>query len=839
MILLALFFVTSVITGDSLSVRNGDFLIDELGENNISHSVEQWYVSSVADGNFNDFVFRHDRQFSRYAPLASIATLSGYLYQNIGVTGQGVDSFAVEVDLLKRSIRDWGDLRVMVFVGDPVDTGNGVDILGDENLEKVGSYTFSLDNTPISSPQADIAFAMATGIFDLSDYKSGASIWLRFDGSAAGSNSSVHFTNVQLHLNPHLTPKIDEFSVSQNYSVTPGSAINVNWTVRDAETLTFVMNDEVIHETSMLSGSIQVVAEESAELTLIAENPFATRNASKRVIFLTGDRLPPNIILFHVDDMGWSDWGHNGRDTGSDLYQTPVLDTFAKSGVWFPNGYAPSPVCSPSRGALMSGKSPARTKLSNWIPGGAAHQGKPIREADWFRRLGLDEMNLAKSFNELGYRTVHVGKWHLGEATNAETDPTRHGFDINIGGTDKGNPPTGYWPDANGSFGLPGLDQGYGQSDYLTDVLTDQALEQIDIAVASSNPLMLHLSHYAPHTPIQAPAVTVAKYEAILSDGQQRIHTNPVYAAMMDHVDQSLNRVLQRLNDLDIFDNTIIFFISDNGGLLPITSNLPLRGGKGHEFEGAVRVPFIVSWPGTLASESVSDMPVVHMDIFPTLLDLVGAPATFVDRHLFDGETIANELKQPGGNKRVEPIVLHYPHYSPQGGTPHSMVRDGDLKLTYFYSDNELFLFDVGENPNETVNLWNERREDGARLFDHLARRLNHFNANFPSTHDGKSLAPSVAVSMKDVFTPGWGDLWFGNISSGNGKPSFPVNANYIFRGDDANWIYLSEISSYENAIIFDFSGNHWIWSRYDIWPWAFNLEAETWFQVGINLRRH
>lgn len=833
-VLFALFVATPVVSSSSLSVKNGSFLLDDISESNISYSVAEWYESSIADGNFNDFVFRHDRQFSRYAPLASIATLSGYLYQKIGKTVDGLDSVAIEVDLLKRTIRDWGNLRVMLLVGDPVSFGNGIDIFGDENLDTAGSYIFSLENTPISSPQADIAFDMSTDIFDLSNYDPGKTIWLRFDGPNAGANATVHFTNVRLYLNPHLTPKIDEFSVSQNHSVSPGSEVSIHWEVRHAETVEILMNNLVIHETDNLSGSIDVVANEPAEFTLIAENSSATRNASKRVVLFSGTQKPPNIILFHLDDMGWSDWGHNGRETGSDLYLTPVIDAFAENGVWFPNGYAPSPVCSPSRGALMSGKSPARTKLSNWIPGGAAHQGKPIREADWFRRLELDQMNMAKSFNELGYRTVHVGKWHLGEATNAETDPTRHGFDLNIGGTDRGNPPTGYWPDSNGSFGLPGLDQGYGPNDYLTDVLTDQALEQIDIAESSDVPLFLHLAHYAVHTPIQAPETTVTKYQEILSDGKTRQHTDPVYAAMVDHVDQSLGRILQRLNDLDILDNSIIFLISDNGGLLPITSNLPLRGGKGHEFEGGVRIPFIASWPGTIASGEVSELPIVLMDIFPTLLDLIGAPVPFIERHLFDGESLADELMNPGTTSRNQPVVLHYPHYSPQGGTPHSMVRDGDLKLLYFYAEKELFLFDLNEEINEINNLWHERQDEAGKLFDHLARRLNHFNANFPTTHEGESLAPSVAISMKDVFSSGWMDLWFGNIPNGEAKPSFVVNGNYIFRRNDTNWIYLPDVSSYENAFMFDFASNQWIWSRYDIWPWVYKPATFEWFKVGL-----
>lgn len=832
MVIINLFTVHGV--SGLLSIKNGDFSLDELGENNISFNVSEWFESSVSSGNYNDFVFRHDRQFSTYAPVAAMANPAGYLYQEIGVMDDRLNSVAVEVDLYKRTIRNWGDLRVMLLTGDPGNVANGMDILDNGEMEIVGSYTFSLDNSPISSPTADVAFDMSTPVFDLSGYEPGLPLWIRMDAPAAYGNAATHFTNLRLHINANQTPVIHEFSVSRRHAVNPESEVLVEWSVQNTETIKIFKNGVELHRSDLLSGSIEIAAMVSSELGLVAENSMATRSSHQRINYLVGDKGPPNIILFHVDDMGWADWGQNGAATGSDLYQTPTMDTLAQRGVWFPEGYAPSPVCSPSRGALLSGKSPARTGLSNWIPGGSAHQGKSIREADWFRRLGLDEMNMAKSFNELGYRTIHIGKWHLGESTNAETDPLRHGFDVNIGGTDRGNPPTGFWPDDNGSFGLPGLDQGYSPNDYLTDVLTNKALLEIESAAISETPFFLHLSHYAVHTPIQAPAATVAKYQTIVDDGMSQNHKNAVYAAMVDHVDQSLDRTLELLRDLDILENTIVILISDNGGLLPITTNVPLRGGKGHDFEGGVRIPFVVSWPGNLTEGEVSEMPVVLMDIFPTLLDLVGAPEIFQDRHVFDGESIVAELSNPGLKERSNPVVLHYPHFSPQGGSPHSMVRDKDLKLLYFYNDSELKLFDLVQDPGETLNLWQDQKEDAERLFDHLARRLNHFNARFPSTHEGESLAPSAVIPLKDVFLPGWGHRWFNMISDQRtSEISYILDANYIFHPKDSTWIYLSSDSTYENAFMYDLALGYWIWSRYDIWPLAYNYKIDDWFQMS------
>ena len=337
----------------------------------------------------------------------------------------------------------------------------------------------------------------------------------------------------------------------------------------------------------------------------------------------------PNVVLFLVDDMGWRD----SATYGSGYYETPSMDRLASAGMRFTNAYAASPVCSPTRASILTGMNPARLHVSDWISG-HGDAGKPLAEPEWTKQLRQSHITLAESLKATGYATAHIGKWHLGQtASRSESDPTTQGFDINIGGNHLGQPnsSTGnYFANASGSFGLPGLGNGSSApGEYLTDRLTTAATDYIREQATADQPFFLNLAHYAVHTPLQAKPDLVAKYQAKPgADGQ----SNATYAAMLESMDQSLGMVLNTLEDPNgdgnkndsIAGNTLFLFMSDNGGLSSVTSNTPLRAGKGTNYEGGIRVPFMVSWPGHTAPGTVSDAPVAAWDAFNTVMDVVG-----------------------------------------------------------------------------------------------------------------------------------------------------------------------------------------------------------------------
>ena len=336
----------------------------------------------------------------------------------------------------------------------------------------------------------------------------------------------------------------------------------------------------------------------------------------------------PNVVLFFIDDLGWADLGVNG----STFYETPALDALANGGVNFKNSYSANPVCSPTRAAMMTGKAPQRVGITQWIPTKAKTQ------------LPLSEVTLGEAFQEAGYKTGYVGKWHLGKVDSAQ--PQHQGFDYVKAVNRAGQPASFFYPFGKnrGATSVPDL-KSYKQGDYLTDALTDKAIEFID--QRGDQPFFLCLSHYAVHTPIQAPADLVRKYEAKkkklygnkssekIEDRYQTKSTarqdNPAYAAMVENLDTNVGRVMKHLESDGLLENTVILFTSDNGGLAHSrqtggpTSNLPLRSGKAWTYEGGIRIPTLFSWPGKI-KPAVCEVPVITMDMYPTLLDICGIP---------------------------------------------------------------------------------------------------------------------------------------------------------------------------------------------------------------------
>ncbi len=432
---------------------------------------------------------------------------------------------------------------------------------------------------------------------------------------------------------------------------------------------------------------------------------------------LAGSRAAekPNFVLIVIDDLGWADVGANG----STFYETPNVDRLAAGGMRFTNGCSTCPVCSPTRASLMTGKYPPRVGITDWIPGRRDLPSQKLARPAIRNELPLEETTLAEALKAAGYATAHVGKWHLG---GEGFSPERQGFDVNIGGTQAGSPPGGYF-----KFATPTLKLGDGE--YLTDRLTQEAARWI--RENKDRPFFLTLAHYTVHIPLQPKADLVEKYRAKEKKGPQ---DNPVYAAMVESMDQSVGGILKTLDELKLAERTLVVFTSDNGGLsvkegpnTPATSNAPLRDGKGFLYEGGVRVPLIVRWPGAVRPGSVCGVPAASIDLFPTFLDAAELPPREVD-----GVSLLPLLK--GGEKLDrEALYWHYPHYSNQGGRPGGAVRAGDWKLVEHYEDGRAELFNLKEDAGEKADLAARHPERTAELRKKLDDWRKSVGAKMPT----------------------------------------------------------------------------------------------------------
>jgi len=402
-------------------------------------------------------------------------------------------------------------------------------------------------------------------------------------------------------------------------------------------------------------------------------------------------RRPANIVFILADDLGWTDLGC----FGSSFYQTPNIDRLARQGMRFTNAYAACPVCSPTRASILTGQYPARLHLTDWIPG-RTPPGVRMRLPDWRPYLPLSQVTIAEALKPAGYVSASVGKWHLGDE---EYYPQKQGFDVNFGGCHLGATPSYFYP-----YKIPNIPNGK-TGEYLTDRLTDQALAFLESS--KSRPFFLYLAHYAVHTPVEAKPEMAARFRQKVRPGQA--HSHPEYAAMIESVDESVGRVLRKLEELNLANDTIVIFNSDNGGVVGrrhITSNEPLREEKATLYEGGIRVPLVVRWPGAVQPGSVSDIPVISVDFFPTIVEMSGAPAPA--RGAVDGLSLVPLLRQRGGLQRSS-IYWHYPHYNfhqPLIPTrPCGAIRKGDFKLIEFYEDGFVELYNLREDIGERRNL--------------------------------------------------------------------------------------------------------------------------------------
>ncbi len=459
---------------------------------------------------------------------------------------------------------------------------------------------------------------------------------------------------------------------------------------------------------------------------------------------LAANQKQPNILVFLVDDLGYADIGANNPDC---FYETPHIDGLAETGQRYTDGYAANPVCSPTRYALMTGKYPSRVDATNFFSG---KRSGTFNTAPFIDNMPLSDITIAEVLKKKGYNTFFGGKWHLGESE--EYYPQHRGFDINMGGHTRGGPYTGekYFS----PFKNPQLHPDSPEGDHLPDRLARETAKFIDDN--KEGPFFAYLSFYSVHTPLMGRPDLVEKYKAraeeiegaafgkeeqVFGDKDRRVRVlqkHAVYAAMVEAMDEAVGKVLQQLEDSGVADNTIVVFTSDNGGLstsegLP-TSNLPLRGGKGWVYEGGIREPWIIRYPGVTEPGSVSDVQICSIDLFPTLAAAAGAEV----EHEIDGLDLKPVLQ--GGELERDALFWHYPHYSNQGGIPGGAVRVGDFKLFERYEDGRVHLYNLKEDIGEQHDIAEAHPEKVAEMRARLHAWYKEVDAKFLQPKDGGSM---------------------------------------------------------------------------------------------------
>jgi len=484
---------------------------------------------------------------------------------------------------------------------------------------------------------------------------------------------------------------------------------------------------------------------------MIVSNMRRSRNLSRFLLVVSllfstnfnlfSQEIPENlnVILIHVDDLGATDLGV----FGSDFYDTPNLDRLAAEGVRFTQSYAAAAICSPSRAALLTGKYPARIGITDWIrakfQGGAGlalptdyevNNGKKLLTPKNQGYLPLPEISISERLKALGFSTMHVGKWHLGEEGK---HPEDQGFDVNVGGNDLGQPPSYFDPYLAGSGNqdyilknVPPRKEG----EFLTDREGDEIIQFIQ---DQSSRFFVHWAPYAVHTPIMGPADLVSKY----SKKDPGIQKNPTYAALVENLDENVGKILDQLDRLQLRNTTLVIFTSDNGGLIgdvenPVTVNLGLRSYKGYPYEGGIRVPTIVSLPGTISQNQEVTTPIITMDWIPTILDFLGENPAAVDQ--LDGVSLRGLLT--GSEVDFErDLFWHFPHYRGADVVPYSIIRSGDYKMIHYFDGSESELFDLSNDPLERTNLIKQLSFVASELRSKLEKWWIESEARLPKTN--------------------------------------------------------------------------------------------------------
>ena len=475
-------------------------------------------------------------------------------------------------------------------------------------------------------------------------------------------------------------------------------------------------------------------------LALAGRAPAAPAAATKRM----------NVVFLLVDDLGYMDIGANNPKT---FYETPNIDRLAATGMRFSDGYAANPVCSPTRYSIMTGKYPTRVGATNYFSGARSGRFAP---APLHSDMPLSEVTIAEALKAAGYATFFAGKWHLGPTEKFW--PEKQGFDVNKGGWKHGGPWGGkkYFS----PYGNPRLPDGPA-GEHLPDRLSTETVRFIE--GNKDKPFLAYLAFYSVHTPLMAPKKLVAKYQAKIKrlglagkaefgdeeqvtpgkrPGRTRkvrtLQKHAVYAAMVESMDAAVGKVLEKLDALGIADRTAVFLMSDNGGLSTSegspTSNLPLRGGKGWVYEGGIREPFLIRWPGVTKPGSTCDVPVVSTDFYPTILDIARLPAR-PGQHR-DGLSLAPLLRGGKGLKR-DALYWHYPHYSNQGGFPGGAIRMGDWKLVERYEDGRTHLYNLKQDVGERKDLSAQHPDRVTRMRARLHAWYKQVDARFLQPKSG------------------------------------------------------------------------------------------------------
>ncbi len=489
------------------------------------------------------------------------------------------------------------------------------------------------------------------------------------------------------------------------------------------------------------------------------------------VSFFASAANKPNIILFLVDDLGWNDI----TCLGSTFYETPNIDKLAQEGTLFTDAYAANPVCSPTRASVMLGKYPSRIGLTN-------HSGYSGPKGEKFMlnapkvvgHLPPEDTTLAEAFKEAGYTTAHIGKWHLAahHEGNKDNYPENNGFDLNIAGHKMGQPGSFHFPyqsKQHPNTNVPDMADGK-EGDYLTDALTDKAIDFI--TTNKDKPFFLNFWFYTVHTPLGGQANKIAKYREkakstpkneavqVMQSWSRGLQSNPIYASMVESLDDNVGRIIKTLKDLSILDNTIILFASDNGGLstgtgknFP-TSSLPLKGGKAWVYEGGIRIPLIIRYPKLVKANQVLDVPVITTDFYPTLLDLAGLKLR-PQQHL-DGESLKPLLSKGINKLKRQGLFIHYPHYHHINSMgPAGSLRMDDYKLIVHYETGKLELYNLKNDMGERQNLADQMPEKVKIMKAKFEQMLSETNSLMPSENsaykaDKDYRKPKVKAPLAD-----------------------------------------------------------------------------------------
>jgi arylsulfatase A len=448
----------------------------------------------------------------------------------------------------------------------------------------------------------------------------------------------------------------------------------------------------------------------------------------------------PNIVVLLVDDLGWRDVGCYGQDIAS----TPNIDRLASQGMRFLQAYAANPVCSPTRAAFMTGKYPARVNINDWIPGTTFPKARMLPPAD-LDELPLGETTLAEALRAQGYATWHVGKWHLGGKGFLPQD---QGFEVNWMGRDTGHPASHFFPYGNDETGEPvhshavyPMPPGGKPGDYLADVQAVTAAELIRGAVGSEKPFFLYLPFYTVHSPIEAKPEDVARHRELR---QERIATAPAtdrealmqrgpkppFAAMLENMDHAVGTVLEALEASGLANDTIVVFTSDNGGLAGVSENRPLRGGKRSLWEGGIRIPLLVRWPGVVTPGSTNDLPAITQDVHRALRSAAGADSdAIVSEDAFD---LLPVWRGAAPSER-RPLYWHFPQHQTAEVGPRGAMRDGDWKLIEDFASDTVMLYDLAHDPNETTDLATQQPRRAQRMREQLRAWRLRVGAKMPT----------------------------------------------------------------------------------------------------------